>query len=203
MKNTPIVSLKNLSSSYWDKILFQNVSCDIVQWDIILLSGPSWVGKTTLLTLIWWIKKPDTWVISYWFDIRLRDQYIWYAFIDGPFFENLSVLENIVFLENFTSIQIDREYLNELCVYFEIDDLMNSSLISLSSWQRERVNLVRAIVHRPRLVILDEPGANLDDRLFQKLYQFIEEHIRAKDITCVMVSHDDRFIKIATKRIEL
>lgn len=65
--------------------------------------------------------------------MRLRDRHIGYAFIDGPFFENLSALENILFLENFTPIQIDREYLTELCSYFEINDLLNIAVISLSS----------------------------------------------------------------------
>ena len=86
-----------------------------------------------------------------------RDRGFGYALIDGPFFETLTVLENILLLENFAGIQIDRAYLQELLEYWEIDSLISQTIISLSVGQRERVNFVRSLVHRPKVVILDEP----------------------------------------------
>lgn len=169
----------------------------------MLITGPSGAWKTTLLSLIWGLILPQSWNILYHLDMSLRDRLFWYAFIDGPFFENLSMKENILFLENFLSIQIDREYYQYLIQYFEIDTLEDTRVISLSSGQRERVNFVRALVHHPSVVILDEPGANLDNRLFLKLYNFIEKHSEDRDTTFAMVSHDPRFASVATKHIEL
>lgn len=104
-----------------------------------------------------------------------REHGFGYALIDGPFFETLTVLDNILLLEHFAGIQIDRFYLQELLEYWEIDALVSQTIISLSVGQRERVNFVRALVHKPRVVILDEPGANLDAHLFEKLITYIEK----------------------------
>lgn len=77
--------------------------------------------------------------------------------MDGPFFEQLSVRENIFFLEHFTDIHIDEKYYQYLLSYFELDDFEDVPVIRLSVGQRERVNLIRACVHRPKIVLLDEP----------------------------------------------
>lgn len=79
--------------------------------------------------------------------------------------------------------------------------LVTQSMISLSVGQRERVNFVRALVHNPRVVILDEPGANLDAHLFMKLIEYIQTS--KWKISYIIVSHDNRFIPIATQHIEL
>lgn len=77
--------------------------------------------------------------------------------MDGPFFEQLSVCENIFFLEHFTDIRIDESYYQYLLSYFELEDFEQNAVIHLSVGQRERVNLIRACVHKPKIVLLDEP----------------------------------------------
>lgn len=79
--------------------------------------------------------------------------------------------------------------------------LVSQTIISLSVGQRERVNFVRALAHKPRVVIFDEPGANLDIHLFTKFIDYIQS---SKSMSSyVIVSHDSRFIPIATQHIEL
>lgn len=104
-------------------------------------------------------------------------------------------------LESFSGISIDHGFLSELLNYFEIEALIHQSIISLSVGQRERVNFVRALVHRPRVVILDEPGANLDARLFEKLIAYLQK--TNSGIAYVIVSHDTRFLAIASEHITL
>jgi len=88
------------------------------------------------------------------------------------------VEENILFLESFSSIEIERAYYQELIEYFEISELTGRSARTLSVGQRERTNIVRAFVHQPKIVILDEPGSNLDEALFQKTFAFLEKQAR-------------------------
>lgn len=168
-----------------------------------MITGPSGVGKTTLLSLIWRIVAPQLGNIEYDTILSSREKWFGYALIDGPFFETLSVKENIFLLESFAGIKINISYYRELLEYFEIQALEFQSLISLSAGQRERVNFVRALVHQPKVIILDEPWSNLDAHLFKKLVSFIQKNIKESDTSYVIVSHDSRFIKIASQQIEL
>jgi len=112
----------------------------------------------------------------------------------------MTVRENILFLEFFSKITIDRDFYAELLEIFEIKNLENLSVKNLSAGQRERVNMVRAFVHKPKIVILDEPGSNLDTRLFGKIFQFLKNQ---KNSAICIATHHKEFEEIATKIITL
>ncbi len=199
----PLIHISDLAHRYGERSIFLDLSFDISRGNVCLITGPSWVGKTTLLSLVWGIVKPQSGSIEYDPILLPREYGFWYALIDGPFFESLTVMENILLLESFSWSKIDRSYLQELLIYWEIDWLATRTVISLSVWQRERVNFVRALVHRPKVVILDEPWANLDRHLFDKLLSIIQKDTQDNGTAYVIVSHDSRFIQIASEHIEL
>ncbi len=200
---SPLILVRNISFSYGEELLFSKVDMDITPWDIYLIRWPSGVGKTTLLNLLGAIIKPQDWVIDYAPQLFPRELWFGYAFIDGPFFELLTVKENIFLLETFANSKIDSDYYQELVRYFEIESLETHTLISLSAGQRERVNFIRALVHNPRVVILDEPWSNLDSVLFEKLIDFIKMKSKKNHTSFIIVSHSNRFEEIATKSLGL
>jgi ABC-type multidrug transport system ATPase subunit len=198
-----LIHIEKLSYSYGDSVLFSDVSLQISSGDICLITGPSGVGKTTLLSLIGGIMKPKMGWIKFDQSLLPRDTGFGYSFIEWPFFENLSVRDNILLLEHFSHVIVDRVYYRELLNYFELDSLEWHLLTSLSAWQRERVSIIRSLVHKPKIVLLDEPWVNLDDRLFNKLFDYILLEQNTNERTFVIVSHDNRYTPLATKQISL
>ena len=146
------------------------------------------------------IRKPSNGTVIFDPSLTDRQKNFGYSFVGGPFFEEMTVRENILFLEFFTKIIIDRRFYEELLEIFEIKNLENLSVKNLSAGQRERVNIVRSFLHKPKIVILDEPGSNLDARLFEKTLQFLKN--QKNSIICVATHHHE-YREIATKIITL
>lgn len=86
-----------------------------------------------------------------------RQKAFGYAFIGGPFFEELTVKENILFLENFSKITPNKEKYEEMMHFFHVKQFENTPIKLLSIGQRERINIIRAFVHEPKIIIIDEP----------------------------------------------
>lgn len=103
----------------------------------------------------------------------------------------MNVRQNILFLENFAKITLDIDWYEELIDFFEIKKYENIPIKELSVGQRERVNIVRAFVHRPQVAILDEPGINLDHRLFGKLFDFLEKQKKNQKVCICIATHND------------
>lgn len=115
----------------------------------------------------------------------------------------MTTRENILFLEDFSDILIDMKKYEEMMEFFGMKKFENTPVKNLSIGQRERTNIIRAFVHNPKVVILDEPGSNLDDMNFEKLFTFLEQQKNTGDTLICIATHNEIFKKIATKIISL
>lgn len=195
-----LIEGKNLSHSYKHSV-FKNISLDVEIGDFVALYGPSWSGKTTFLKIFWKLLEPHNGDIIFDKILNNRQENFWYSFVDGPFFENLTVKENILFLENFSNIRVDTKKYKEMMKFFEMERHEQNPVKNLSVGQRERVNIMRAFVHHPKLIIIDEPGSNLDERMFEKLFTFLEKEKQSKQCAILIATHDERYKKIANKTL--
>ncbi len=196
MDNTLII--KNISKSY-DKIILQNFNLEIIWNKFIWIFWPSWIGKTTLLKIIWWLIHPDHGQIifnqqnTYLLDKHSLQRHIstniGFIFQDLNLFEDFTVRENIEAIKIIWKKQLDPERIRYLLDYFEIKELLDKKVNLLSWWQKERVCIVRAIAHKPILVLADEAWSDLDSSLKIKTYQFLKDY--SKTAIIIWVSHDE------------
>ena len=197
-----LISIEKIWHSY-DHPLFENLSENLDFGDFFAIYGPSGVGKTTLLQIVGRLLEPKKWSMKFHTSLTDRQKDFWYAFVGWPFFEEMTVKQNILFLEFFSKIKLDIEKYENMMDYFEMKKYENTPVKSLSIGQRERVNIIRAFVHNPKIIILDEPGSNLDDRLFEKLFEFLKKEKQSKKNILVIATHQSRYRDIANKSTHL
>ncbi len=168
-----MLKLTNVTKAYGSLIAVDNVSLEIPAGQIWALSGPNGAGKTTLLKLIAGILQPDQG------EFRLKDispaevkEVVRYVPQKVGLYPNLTVLETLQFFASLRGATNTENVMDR----FKLSDLKHRLLRTLSGGQRQRIVVAQAFLGRGRLLLLDEPTANLDadtsDQVQEELRQF-------------------------------
>lgn len=200
------VSIRNVGKTYrLDAVevpALSDISLDIHQGCFTVLSGPSGSGKTTLLNLIGCIDQADQGeiVIAGEAVQRLNDDALsdFRARHIGFIFQNFNLLPVLTAFENVEYPLVlagvapaeRRRRADELLAVVGLADRRNNRPGQLSGGQRQRVAIARALVAAPRLVLADEPTANLDSHTGADIIALMRQLQRERDVTFVFSSHD-------------
>ncbi len=179
-----------------------NVNLDIKEQDFVALAGQSGSGKTTLLRILAGLEKAKG-HISIGDDIWLggntilppQKRKIGFVFQDYALFPNMSVEENLLFVNR------DKELAHELLEITELSELKKRHPSTLSGGQKQRVSLCRALMNRPKLLLMDEPLSALDPSMRTKLQNEILALHKKFGTTTIMVSHDPSEIYRLSNRV--
>jgi len=164
--------------------------------ELVVLVGPSGCGKSTTLRMIAGLDEPDSGeilidgkVVN---DIHPKDRDIAMVFQDYALYPHMSVRENLAFgLENTKLDKAEIESrINEASAFLDLAELMERLPKHLSGGQRQRVALGRALVRRPKAMLLDEPLSNLDAKLRVVTRKNIDAIHKKLDAVMVYVTHD-------------
>lgn len=149
------------------------------------LVGPNGCGKTTLLKLIMGIVQPDSGSVDYeglsMTDMTMMSQ--------RPYLMHTSVYDNIVYPLKIRGEQINRDEVEALMERVGLLDLKDQYAGSLSSGERQKLSFIRAIVFRPKMVLMDETLSNLDSESEALFREIIMERHREDGSTWLIVSH--------------
>ncbi|MBK1714413.1 ABC transporter ATP-binding protein [Rubrivivax gelatinosus] len=191
------------------------VDLDIAPGRFTVLAGPSGSGKSTLLQLIGGLDRPDEGAVS--LDgtrldtldddtlTRLRGERIGFVFQSFNLVPVMSALENVELplLQAGPSSTGSRERARSMLEAVGLQGLHRRRPGELSGGQQQRVAVARALVHRPRLVLADEPTANLDRASGQALIALMRTLQRGTGVTFVFSSHDPSLLDEADVRVQL
>ena len=178
---------------------------------VTALFGPSGSGKSTLLAAIAGIIKPDQGHIAIdgvsLFDshsginIPIHQRKIGLVFQDSRLFPHLNVLQNLSYALNFVTPTHQQFNFDEIVRLLELDKLLTQAPHQLSGGEKQRVALGRALLSSPRLLMLDEPLASLDDRLKEQILPFLRLVAEEICIPMLYISHAKKEIKQITDNI--
>lgn len=168
-----------------------DVNIEINSGDFIALSGKSGSGKTTLLRTLAGLQYADGSLHvddEVWLDNStskpIQKREIGFVFQDYALFDNMSVIENLLYVEK------DTKLAEHLLGLTELTELKNRKPNTLSGGQKQRVSLCRAMMKKPKLLLLDEPLSALDSQMRLKLQQEILALHKEFKFTAILVSHD-------------
>ena len=168
-----------------------SVNLEINKGDFIALAGQSGSGKTTLLRILAGledakgsIKVDDEVWLDEKINLKPQNRGIGFVFQDYALFANMSVEDNLLFVNS------DKELADHLLDITHLKTLKNRMPNTLSGGQKQRVSLCRALMNRPKLLLLDEPLSALDPSMRTKLQHEILALHNEFGTTTIMVSHD-------------
>ncbi len=182
--------------------------CHIHENEWLAIYGPSGAGKTSILRMISGLMKPDAGKISFkkevWFskskkiNTKPRLRNVGFVFQDYALFPNMTVLENLKYAQGKNE---DKIFLNEILEVSQLGDLIHKKPSVLSGGQQQRVALVRALVQKPRILLLDEPLSALDEKTRLGLQDYLLEIKKEIQLRVILVSHDKNEIKKLADRV--
>jgi molybdate transport system ATP-binding protein len=179
------------------------------------ICGPSGSGKSTLLALLAGLLHPDRGRLAFRGEVLLDTaagvfvppwrRHFALVFQDGQLFPHLTARENLLYGYRRRASSERRFEFGEILDLLEIGDLLERRPAKLSGGQRQRVALGRALLYSPRVLLLDEPLASLDERLREQILPFLLRVKRDTGIPMLYVSHaraEVEFLADRTLRLE-
>lgn len=215
-KNTPIITVKNLSQRFGDNIVFENVSFDVYKGEVLVIVGGSGCGKSTLLKIMIGLHKPFSGQVLYQgIDItRANDKKlneyrrnIGVLFQSGALFSSMTIKENI-------ALPL-AEYTNLAAATIEPIVKMKLGMVNLAGYEnhypselsggmKKRAGIARAMALDPHVLFFDELSAGLDPITAVELDDLIIKTNEALGATMVIVTHElESIYKIAHRVLML
>ncbi len=193
MKNS--IEVINLSKNYRTKEAVNDISFKISENEIVGLLGPNGCGKTTTIGMILGLLKPTSGkILINGMDLEKNKISILHKmnFI-SPYIElpkKLKVKQNLIIYGKLYNIKNLNDHINYLAEKLRLTKLLDKVTGELSSGQKNRVSLAKALINNPSVLLLDEPTASLDPETGDFVRTFLENYRKENKISVLLASHN-------------
>lgn len=197
-----MIQTQNLAFSYTKEVNFNFPDISLEKGQVLLITGGSGKGKTTLLHLLGGLLKAQSGIvrigdtnIEKLSDKNLdkfRGKNIGLILQQSHFVEAFSVLENVVLSSWLATGKKAEEKAKSLLTALGLSDQMNKLTSRLSIGQQQRVSIARALINEPQLLLADEPTSSLDDENAFKVADLLSQLSKEYGAALIIVTHDQR-----------
>ena len=189
------VIVENLTKNYIKKEAVKNISFEISENEILGLLGPNGCGKTTTIAMMLGLLKPT------YGNVFINGKNIENNRISllhkmnfiSPYIElpkKLTVKENLIVYGKLYGVKKIKERIKYLTEKLRLEDFLGRKTGELSSGQKNRVSLAKALINDPNILFLDEPTASLDPETGNFVRSFIEQITKEKSMSILLASHN-------------
>ncbi len=189
------IQVINLKKSYGNKEAVKNLNFEIKENQIIGLLGPNGSGKTTTIGMMLGLLKPSSGEVLI-NGLKIEDNLIEILqkinFI-SPYIElpkKLTVKQNLIVYGKLYSVKNLNDRIDYLVSKLRLENLLNRITGELSSGQKNRISLAKAIINEPSVLLLDEPTASLDPETGDFVRSFLENYKKEKKVSILLASHN-------------
>ena len=198
MNPIPLLQISGLAKAYGDSAVFSQVDLQLAAGEFVAMLGESGVGKSTLLNCIAGLDEADAGQILVQGQAvqqlaepqraRLRRESLGFVFQAFHLLPHLSVAENTA-LPLMLLGRPDAARVQQMLDAVGLGRLGGRAPAQLSGGQLQRVALARALVHRPALILADEPTGNLDPDTAARMLDLLQAQVQAEGAACLLVTH--------------
>lgn len=189
-----VLEVRDLTKRYGAFLAVDKLSFELRKGTILGLLGPNGAGKTTTIQMLVGITLPDDGQIHYFGqDLHRRReaclQRINFSSSYNMLQNRITVWENLIVYARLYRVREPEDKIKDLGKYFGIIELMGQIFRTLSAGQKTRVNLVKALLNDPEVVLMDEPTASLDPDIADRTLSLIETLREERELSIVYTSH--------------
>ncbi len=213
-----MISVNNISKTFNNKMVLDNISLDVKEGEIISIVGPSGAGKTTLLNIISTLDKPDKNINSKVYingidvlslnDIKLskfRNTQIGFIFQFHELLPEFSAIENVLIpaIIKGENKRKSKDKALGLLDSLGLADVVDQFPSQLSGGEQQRVAVARALINDPKIIFADEPSGNLDTKSSKLLHELFFKLREKHKITFVIVTHNKELSNMTDRKLNL
>lgn len=193
--------------------IFSNLSFQVKKGELLCIMGVSGVGKTTLLNLLGTIDRPSSGrifcdnieITSLSLDelIKIRREYFGFVFQFHFLLQEFTALENVAIpllirgMKKKEAFEISFDILKKV----GLEKRITHKPSMLSGGECQRVAVARAIVHKPKILLADEPTGNLDPKTASDVFNLLKELHRSENLTTIVVTHNEKIAKECDRKL--
>ncbi len=190
-----MIEIKNLTKKFENKIAVDNISFKINRGEIFGLLGKNGAGKTTTIRMLTLQTKSSSGEIFYNRNSVINNEIEVKKLIGVVpqhinFDQDLNVYENMELHAKLHHLKKSerQQRISELLEYVELGDVSNENVRKLSGGMKRRLLIIRALIHRPKILFLDEPTVALDPQVRRKIWELIK-NLKLQGVTIILTTH--------------
>lgn len=200
------LEVQNIKKIFNGRKVFSDINFQLENKSALAITGRNGSGKSTLVKILAGVLSPTNGQVNFYLNgksIDLQNRYQYFGFV-APYlqlYDEFTAIENLELFSRIRSIGVEKEYIDLLLNRVNLYERKDSYVREYSSGMKQRLKYAFALLHKPPLLILDEPRSNLDAEGISVVYQIIQEQKKAG---CVVVAtNDSEDIQFCNQEIDL